>query len=301
MLKYLLLTPQQISCSYCDRTSLESTIQQCNRLHDVPFAQKIDLGWLIDADVCLSGAYMSYAVNTFKTCLLDNGRPSHLFPCNNVVSVKEDCSHGFKHSSPPASEDVLNPYASQESHLGNTVFQRNERDRQLAPVIEDKVFLQLIDRRFHKDDTRCLVAPLSFHKPRKCLPNNRQYAFQLFMSLRRNLERKPSMEDDFLELMQGLLDNHHAELTPPLEEGKGVYYLPLFSVYHPQKTGNVIVCVLSFLMCFPPPLCFLLFPVCLCLCVALCKLLLINSCCQSACTSESHPLINSSSINTLAL
>ena len=42
------------------------------------------------------------------------------------------------------------------------------------------------------------------------------------MSLRHNFEKKPSIKNDFVEFMQGLLDNHHEEVAPPLQEGKKV-------------------------------------------------------------------------------
>lgn len=49
------------------------------------------------------------------------------------------------------------------------------------------------------------------------------------------------MKEDFIEFMRGILDNHHAELAPPLENGKEAWYLPIFGVYHPQKPGKIRV------------------------------------------------------------
>ena len=49
------------------------------------------------------------------------------------------------------------------------------------------------------------------------------------------------MKEDFMEFMQGILDNNHAELAPPLEKGKESWYLPIFGVYHPQKPGKIHV------------------------------------------------------------
>lgn len=205
--------------------------QQCNGPHDAPFTQKLDLGWVIVGNVCLSGAHTPKAVTTFKTCYLDNGHPSHLLPCDNVVRVKEIQSS--------VCEDISHSYSPQGNHLGETIFQRTEKDYHLAPSVEDRTFLQLMDKEFHRDDTCSWVAPLPFRQRRKRLLNNLQYEFQRLMSLRRNFERKPTMKDDFLEFVQGILDNHHAELAPPLEEGKED--LPLFGVYHPQKPGKIRV------------------------------------------------------------
>lgn len=43
------------------------------------------------------------------------------------------------------------------------------------------------------------------------------------------------MKEDFVEFMQGILDNHHAE------DGKEVWDLPIFGVYHPKKPRKIQV------------------------------------------------------------
>lgn len=68
--------------------------QQCNGPHNAPFTQKLNLEWVIAGDVRLSGAHTLKAATTFKTCFLDNGRPSRLLTCDNVFRVKEDFSRG---------------------------------------------------------------------------------------------------------------------------------------------------------------------------------------------------------------
>lgn len=198
-----------------DIVRVHKVLQQYNRPRDAPFAQKLDLGWVIVGDVCLGGAHAPKAVSSFKTCLLDNGRPSHLLPCGNVVNVKEDFSGGIKAQGLLASEDAMDSYAQPGHHLGDTVFQRTEKDHHLAPSVEDQVFMQLMERGFHKEETRHWVAPLPFRRPRKWLPNNRQYAFQRLMSLRHSFEKKPSMKNDFVEFMkraQSLLACHNIRL-----------------------------------------------------------------------------------------
>lgn len=212
--------------------------QQCNGPNNAPFAQKHDLGWVIVGDICLGGAHVPKEVNTFKTCFMENGRPSYLHPCDNLVKVKEDISQSFKQNStlPWSCTPV-----QQDDHLGGTVFQRSERDNQLAPSIDDLSFLQLMEKGFVRDESGSWVAPLPFRNPRKQLPDNRHYAYQWLMSLQRNFQRKPSMKEDFMEFMQGILDNHHAELAPPLEDGRESWYVPIFGVYHPQKPGKIRV------------------------------------------------------------
>ena len=54
--------------------------QQVSGPHNAPFAQRLDLGWVIVGDVCLGNAHRP-AVGTFKTNVLENGRPTFLKPC----------------------------------------------------------------------------------------------------------------------------------------------------------------------------------------------------------------------------
>ena len=53
--------------------------QQINGPHDAPFAQRLDLGWVIVGEVCINSAHKP-TVSIFKTNVLQNGRPSYLTP-----------------------------------------------------------------------------------------------------------------------------------------------------------------------------------------------------------------------------
>ena len=218
-----------------DIVQVHKVRHQFNGPHNAPFAQKHDLGWVIVGDICLNGAHTPDEVNAFKTCFMENGRPSYLSLCDNLFKVKEDFSQGFKQRT---SLPQTGAPKQQEDHFGRTVFQRTERDNQLAPSIDDLFFLQLMDMGFVKDESGSWVAPLPFRSPRKPLPNNKHNAHQRFQSLQRSFQKRPSMKEEF---MQGILDNNHAELAPPLEKGKESWYLPIFGVYHPQKPGKIRV------------------------------------------------------------
>lgn len=94
---------------------------------------------------------------------------------------------------------------------------------------------------YSNDNTNSWVAPLPFRVPRRLLPNNRDYAHKRLLSLRRMLNKKGDMRVQFLEFMQKMLHNNHAELAPPIEEEKERWYLPMFGVYHPQKPEQIRV------------------------------------------------------------
>ncbi|XP_062422700.1 uncharacterized protein LOC119214058 [Pungitius pungitius] len=216
--------------------------KQHNGPHDAPYAQKLDLGWVIIGDVCLGGAHKANTVSTMKTSILENGRPTCFTPCENQIRVKEIYRIENKGKNPllhkPTPSTSIIP---EMDSLGKAVFCTTENDNLLAHSIEDLAFIQIMERELSQDDTNSWVAPLPFRQPRRRLPNNRDYAHGRLMSLRRTLQKKPGMKEHFTEFMQKMLDNKHAELAPPLKEGVECWYLPTFGVYHPQKPDQIRV------------------------------------------------------------
>lgn len=58
--------------------------------HNDPYAQKLDLGWVIIGDVCLGSAHKPSEMSTLKTHMLENGCPSFFTPCDCRFKVKEN-------------------------------------------------------------------------------------------------------------------------------------------------------------------------------------------------------------------
>lgn len=52
--------------------------------------------------------------------------------------------------------------------------------------------------------------------------------------------------------MGKVFSNNHSEAAPPLKEGEKCWYLPLCSVYHPQKPGKIRV-IFDFSACHEVP------------------------------------------------
>lgn len=214
--------------------------EQYNGPLDAPYAQRLDLGWVVIGDACLGGAHKPTNISVYRTNVLHNGRASFLNPCTNVFQVKEkpDGStpyHG--HQSPeeaPVQMEKTDDFAS-------SVFQRTHHDDKPATSVEDKVFLKIMDKEVYMDNSNSWVAPLPFRSPRGNLPNNRQQALKRLSSLHRTLERKPDMKEHFTNFMQQMFDAHQAEPAPPLPYHQECWYLPIFGVYHPQKPGQIRV------------------------------------------------------------
>lgn len=179
-----------------DMICVHKARQQINRPHNAPFAQRLDLGWVIVSDVCIDKAHKPM-VSVFKTNILDNGRPSLLTPCQSRINVKEKLCHGGEHMS------VVFPYAfnhathgvQAEDKLGLKVFDRTKNDNKPAMSFEDETFLKIMQTEFHQDEQKNWVAYLPFRSPRPLLPNNREQALSRLNSLRRMLSRNPDMKE----------------------------------------------------------------------------------------------------------
>lgn len=70
------------------------------------------------------------------------------------------------------------------------------------------------------------------------MPNNRERALRRFLSLKRNLQRKSQIQEQYVAFMKVIFANGHAEVAPPLK-GQQCWYLPTFGVYHPQKPNKI--------------------------------------------------------------
>lgn len=200
--------------------------KQINGPNHLPYAQKLDLGWVVIGNVCLGTVHTPPTVSTFHTYVGDRERPTLFKPCPNVFNIRERYS------------DTL---ICENDHIGCTVFRQTRNDNQVAPSIQDTSFLKIMNDSMRKDENNSWVAPLPFQSPRVRLPNNRSQALSRLMSLKRNLEKKPEMKEHFIEFMNKILQNGHAELAPPLSEEEERWYLPMFGVYHPKKPNQIRV------------------------------------------------------------
>ena len=219
---------------------------QRNGPNSAPYAQRLDLGWVIIGEVCLGTAHKPKHASVFRTHVLENGRHSHFSPCPNHLTVKEKLTVKTQ-STNSLSELSSSPLTREaercgyDDSLGSKIFQRTEDDNKVAPSIEDKLFIELMDKESYIDDGNSWVAPLPFRPSRPLLPNNREQALNRFNSLCRTLGRKPEMKEHFVTFMQRIFDQDHAELAPPLTNREECWYLPTFGVYHPHKPGQIRV------------------------------------------------------------
>ncbi|XP_061829090.1 uncharacterized protein [Nerophis lumbriciformis] len=147
--------------------------KQLNGPRDAPYAQKLDLGWVIVGNVCLGGVYKPDSVNAFYTQTAECKRPSIFQPCPNTLQVKERCSQ-FQYKDYPKIQTTGIPTCSREAEeLGSTVFQQTRDDDKVSPSIEDISFLKIMRNNLKKDKNNSWVAPLPFKSLRRRLPDNK--------------------------------------------------------------------------------------------------------------------------------
>ncbi|XP_051816711.1 uncharacterized protein LOC127537707 [Acanthochromis polyacanthus] len=221
-----------------DMIRVHKVRQQVNGPHNAPFAQRLDLGWVIVGEVCIDSAHKPI-VSAFKTHILQNGRPSLLTPCHNSIDVKEKPSYGGEQRSGHF-RCTSKPFSA-EDKLGLKVFERTENDNKCAMSFEDEMFLKIMEKEVHQDEMNSWIAPLPFRSPRLSLPDNREQALSRLSSLRRTLTKNPEMKQQFSAFMEKLFENQHAEPAPPIQEQRECWYLPIFGVYHPQKPAQIRV------------------------------------------------------------
>lgn len=102
---------------------------QINGPHNAPYAQKLDLGWVIIGDVCLGNTHKPSQVSTFKTHVLSDGRPTHFSPCESHFTVKPDTCLLNRHLVLGGSNIKDR---TQNRTIGNNVFCQTKNDNKLA-------------------------------------------------------------------------------------------------------------------------------------------------------------------------
>ena len=131
--------------------------KQVNGPHNLPYAQKLGLGWVIVGTVCLGNVHRPRTISTFHTNTKELQRPTLLDACSNVFHVKEKFSKTQTNSESPTYSE--NQPFCETDHLGCTVFRRTSDDNQVAPSIQDTMFMEIMDEGLRKDPNNSWVAP----------------------------------------------------------------------------------------------------------------------------------------------
>ncbi len=170
-----------------DAPPLHKVRESRNGRGNSPWAQRLDLGWVILGNACLDGVHKPDNPSSFKTNILHNGRPSIFEPCANVFHVEQV----------PSTDG--GPYENTESYrrketfvrgtfedgLARDVFERTKIDDTPGLSVEDRKFLEIMGKDMKKDPSGSWVAPLPFRQEVHELPNSRDEALKRLKSTSR--------------------------------------------------------------------------------------------------------------------
>ncbi|XP_046562259.1 uncharacterized protein LOC124271225 [Haliotis rubra] len=182
-----------------------------------PYAQRLPLGWVVIGETCLGKQHITDAVNVNKT-YTSYGRPTLLKPCVNNFMIK--------------------PLLERQSK-NTDVFETTETDGRPGLSTEDRHFLEILDEDMYQGENGTWTAPLPMRNPRPHLPNNKLQAKQRAQALHKSLNKDENKKKQMAEFMTSILKAGHAEIAPPVENDKEVWYLPLFGVRHPRKPDQI--------------------------------------------------------------
>jgi hypothetical protein len=153
--------------------------------------------------------------------VLPSVRPSLLKPCENKITIKEPVIHK------DAACSSVSPDIGDSN--GESVFVCTKYDYKPGLSVEDRLFLAKMDNTFSKDDRGYWEAPLPVKEPRTRLPNNRSMATNHSRTFDASLHMDHVKRAHFIQFMQKLFDNDHAELAPSLQyntRGRGGFVSP---------------------------------------------------------------------------
>ncbi|XP_071158970.1 uncharacterized protein [Mytilus edulis] len=176
-----------------------------------PFAQKLPLGWVVIGEVCLGKVHAPSVINVRKTHVLNDGRHTTFPLCNLNIKVNDVQDH---------------------------IFVRTQADNKLGPSVQDRQFLELMQRHFRKDENGLWSAPLPFIQPKPQMPNNRYQAWKRAQILDSSLRKDSKKLEHFVTFMSKVISSGAAEVAPDEIPGE-CWYLPLFGVYHPKKPNQI--------------------------------------------------------------
>ena len=212
--------------------------QSRNGPNDAPWAQRLDLGWVILGEVCIGKAHRIPNVSTYRTQVLENGRPSMFEPCGNRITITEQYLQKENFTKQHMGKFVQGQYIDD---IGEDIYKTTEDDNKISISIEDGEFMELMAREMTYTESGHLIAPLPFKHNRTRLPNNRDRAHARLQSLIRSFQKKPELRRHYTTFMETMLSKGHAKQAPPISPHAETWYLPHFGVYHPKKPGKIRV------------------------------------------------------------
>lgn len=163
-----------------------------------------------------------------------NGRRTLFEPCSNHIKLQESVRD-------KRSDDYPATGNKEFESDGYDIFIRAPDDDMPGLSVEDRSFLNIMNEHFRRDECGNWSCPLPFRDGRPELQNNYFQVLKRANILDRTLQKDEVKRRHFIDFMNSMLSNGHAEKAPPLQEGEEGWFLPIFGVYHHRKKDKVRV------------------------------------------------------------
>ena len=221
-----------------------------------PWAQKLALGWTISGQTCLDlkdGPIYVQAKRAGVVADRDIGVAftddlTSIDPATHVARTGVNKEAEYEIVTCPNTMNFIESFteSSDAKNTAEDVYRITQNDNDVGLSIEDRKFMEIMDKGIHKNKLGNWEMPLPFRSQNVSIPNNRNYALKRLNGLLRTFKRKPQMEKDYVEFMSKMLDKGHAVPVPdeeisPSENSGRKWYLPHFGVYHPKKPEQIRV------------------------------------------------------------
>lgn len=181
---------------------------------NTPFAQRLNIGWVLFGDICLGNFRKPTTVASFKTTLVDSHRETIFRPCRNVFSV--------------TFQWIIYKlmYFMFKWMTIKLDFPQTIRSLWVWWNLFRKIKIDVWKHLFHSE-----ILDSSYH-------TNRDQAYKPGQMLHVNLQNNPTKKKHFVAFMN-LIECDAMEIALPLDPNQECLYLPLFGVYNPKKPVKI--------------------------------------------------------------
>lgn len=142
-----------------------------------------------------------------------NGRRTLFEPCSNHIKLQESVRD-------KRSDDYPATGNKEFESDGYDIFIRAPDDDMPGLSVEDRSFLNIMNEHFRRDECGYWSCPLPFRDGRPELQNNYFQVLKRANILDRTLQKDEVKRRHFIDFMNSMLSNGHAEKAPPLQEGE---------------------------------------------------------------------------------
>ena len=185
------------------------------------------MGWTISGKTCLDLTDGPIQVQAKRTGVVTDRDVGVAFthdlisidPATHVARTGVNKEMEYEVVTCPNTMNLLESFteSSDAKNTAQDVYGITQNDNNVGLSIEDRKFMEIMDKGIHKNKLGNWEMPLRCCSQNVSMPNNRGYAVKRLNGLLRTFKRKPQMEKDYVEFMSKMLDKGHVVPGPDEE------------------------------------------------------------------------------------